>query len=576
MAGRLSAQVVYQVFESATNELLYKDSTRTFENAQIRINAQISDWVKKGYLLANLDSTVLVDSQHYMFYLFKGIQYDEIFIDSLLTDEWEDVEMTRNLRKIVNSTISIEKFAVSINKLLQYYTENGYPFIHFKLVNPIIDAHKIKASLSIKKGNEVVYDTLSILSETNLSRHFVANYLGIKEGGLYNELNVKQIENKMNALPFLKLSYRPLISFKQNKAQIILKLEKQKVNKIDAIAGFAPQSTNNANKLLFTGQADIELYNVAGGAEKFTLFWQSFLKNSQSLKAGLSLPYLPYLSFGTDLGFELLKFDSNFLTTKSSIALTYRNSNNTKFYSYYRNEQTSLLSLDTNGIRANFSFPSPNATKLRQYGLGIEKQQWSNFFNPYKGFSINFEGGLGRKSIEKDNRVESIRFGEGTKNYTLYDSFKLNFTQANFIFKGSLASPLKGVKLVLFSSVETQAIVSEKVYLNELFRLGGFKSLRGFDEQAIFANKYVLGNVELRYRYDNLSNVFIFGNAMYYVNESENFAGVKEDIPYGFGLGANINTGNTILSVAYAYGIQKNIPLNIARGKFHFGLVSYF
>lgn len=573
-ASRLSSQIVYEVFEEGN--IGFKDSTSTYKNIEVKINNQINEWVKRGFLLAAIDSIVAKDASHYQFFLYKGISYDALFIDSLITDEWEDVEMNRNLRKLIKSTVSIEKFSSSVGKLLQYYAENGYPFVQLKLINPMINTHTIEASLSIKKGTAVVYDTLSILSETKLSRHFLANYLSIKENDLYNEQTVRQIEYKLNALPFLKLAYRPLVSFNQNKALIILKLEKQKVNKIDAIAGFAPQSTNNANKLLFTGQADIELYNVAGGAEKFNLFWQSFLKNSQSLNAGLSLPYLPYLSFGTDLGFELLKFDSNFLTTKSSLALTYRNASNTKFYSYYKNEQTSLLSLDTTGIRSNFSFPSPNATKLRQYGLGIEKQQWSNSFNPWQGFSINFEGGLGRKSIEKDSRIASIRFVEGTKNYTLYDSFKLNFTQANFIFKGATAMPLKGLKLVLFSSLESKVIVSEKLYLNELYRVGGFKSLRGFDEQAIFANKYVLGNIELRYRYDNLSNVFIFGNAMYYVNESENYVGVRQDIPYGFGLGANINTGNTILSVAYAYGIQKNIPLNIARGKFHFGLVSYF
>ena len=82
--------------------------------------------------------------------------------------------------------------------------------------------------------------------------------------------------------------------------------------------------------------------------------------------------------------------------------------------------------------------------------------------------------------------------------------------------------------------------------------------------------------MELRYRFNDLSNAFLFVNGMYLKNESIQFSGNKEDLPYGFGLGANINTGNTVLSMAYGYGVQKGIPININQGKFHFGLVSYF
>ena len=38
-----------------------------------------------------------------------------------------------------------------------------------------------------------------------------------------------------------------------------------------------------------------------------------------------------------------------------------------------------------------------------------------------------------------------------------------------------------------------------EAFTNELFRIGGLRSLRGFDEESIFASAFVIGKTELRY-----------------------------------------------------------------------------
>jgi len=46
--------------------------------------------------------------------------------------------------------------------------------------------------------------------------------------------------------------------------------------------------------------------------------------------------------------------------------------------------------------------------------------------------------------------------------------------------------------------------------------------------------------------------------------------------PFGFGAGFTFQTKAGLLSLSYAMGKQKNIPLDLQKGKIHFGITSYF
>ncbi len=42
-----------------------------------------------------------------------------------------------------------------------------------------------------------------------------------------------------------------------------------------------------------------------------------------------------------------------------------------------------------------------------------------------------------------------------------------------------------------------------EITTNELFRIGGYNSLRGFNEQSLFTDFYAFGGVEYRYLVSN-------------------------------------------------------------------------
>ena len=55
----------------------------------------------------------------------------------------------------------------------------------------------------------------------------------------------------------------------------------------------------------------------------------------------------------------------------------------------------------------------------------------------------------------------------------------------------------------------------EVLYDNELFRIGGTKLLRGFNEEVIFASFYSVFSLEYRLLFNQNSNLFVFSDLGY-------------------------------------------------------------
>ena len=117
-------------------------------------------------------------------------------------------------------------------------------------------------------------------------------------------------------------------------------------------------------------------------------------------------------------------------------------------------------------------------------------------------------------------------------------------------------------------------LYSPDIFENELYRFGGLKSLRGFDELTLLASQYLIGKIELRYLLEQNSYLALFANGAYYENRSGgNFI---HDTPFGFGAGMTFETKLGIFSFNYALGKQFDNPILFRSGKIHFGLVNYF
>jgi len=198
-------------------------------------------------------------------------------------------------------------------------------------------------------------------------------------------------------------------------------------------------------------------------------------------------------------------------------------------------------------------------------GVLPKKEIKKNFIllKPKKGIAFEITGSTGNRSIKENGEI----------NPALYDSIELNTTQYHLEFSGDYYFPINQRNVIDIGN-KSAYMFSPDIFTNELFRIGGLKSLRGFDEESIYASVYSVGKIEYRFLLEQNSFLFAFFNGAWYENKSR---GINlRDRPYGFGAGINFDTKLGIMSLSYALGKQFDNPVYFRNGKVHFGIVNYF
>jgi hemolysin activation/secretion protein len=115
---------------------------------------------------------------------------------------------------------------------------------------------------------------------------------------------------------------------------------------------------------------------------------------------------------------------------------------------------------------------------------------------------------------------------------------------------------------------------SPSYFRNELFQIGGYRLLRGFDEESIFANRY--GVATLEYRYLLGLNSFFFGFTDFGWSNDKSKAPAVSRSYIGAGLGLAFETKGGLFNISFAAGKRNDISFNLKQSKIHFGYVSIF
>jgi hemolysin activation/secretion protein len=117
-------------------------------------------------------------------------------------------------------------------------------------------------------------------------------------------------------------------------------------------------------------------------------------------------------------------------------------------------------------------------------------------------------------------------------------------------------------------------VQSPSLYRNELFQLGGYKLLRGFDEESIYASSYLVSTLEYRYLLGMNSYFFVFTDLGFTANNSS--MGNTTNNFLGAGVGIAFETTAGFFNMSLAAGKRDDTKFNLRQTKIHLGYVNYF
>jgi outer membrane protein assembly factor BamA len=529
----------------------------------------------KGYPNASIDS-VYQDSIRTVVYLYTGEAFKgaNIKTDSVETKILDAIGW--NKKHSGTHTMSFAQFESLKQKMLEYLENSGYPFARIDLDSIQLTNENLDGILKVSKGPLYRIDSIRNLGPARISNNFLQRHLNILNGSIYRKEKLQSISKKITDLPFL-LEQQPWnLTLLGTGSLLNLYLIPKKSSQINVLVGFLPANEQlSNNKLLVTGEANVNLRNALGGGESIGLNWQQIQVKSPRLNILFQQPYLFHSPFGINFNFDLFKKDSSYVNINMLFGIQYAVSSNYIASVFVQNFSTNLLTVDTFFIKNSRRLPQE--ADLRSVNLGINLE-WFNTdyrFNPTKGNDININASAGTKKIKKNNVIVQLHdsFDPSYNFNSLYDTIKLKSYQ--FMVKLTAAHYFKLTKSsTLKTALSGGWFQSPNIFRNELFQIGGYKLLRGFDEESIFASQYSVGTVEYRYLLGQNSFLFAFvdlgwaKNASLVKNISNTFIGA--------GLGMAFETKAGIFNISYASGKRDDTKFNLRQSKIHIGYVNYF
>ncbi|MDZ4668896.1 MAG: hypothetical protein SGJ00_13595 [bacterium] len=537
-----------------------------------QVNAVLLACYEQGFLLAK-DSLGQANGDSLTVHIYLGLPCN---IKSIglgnVPVEWIG-SITNKFNAPQKKAFKPKEISMFMQQLLKVAENNGYPFASLKLDSVVLDSMGISAVLNMQKNGIFYFDSIDFGGTADIKKKFLQHYANYKPGMLYQEDLIKNIDARLSELPYVQVANPSGIYFYGNKAKPYVYINHRKASSFDGVIGFAPNSSLN-NKLVLTGDLNLKLLNLMGGGKNLELSYRGYLNNSQDLQIKFLWPYFFNTRFAIDYGFKLAKFDTTWIELFQDIGLQYRLSGNNYFKVYAQLQQISSFITDTLYVLSNQRLPNNHSVNNVLYGLAVRKSGLDYFFNPRKGYLVEMEGGAGSRKIIVNSKLAELKIKDGKGNtYSIYDSINIKSVQYKFMGNVSYYIPVYK-NFVVHSQLRGAIIANENLFLGELFRIGGLKTLKGFDEQRIFANKYLILNLELKYLFQKNGNFLLFWNGAWYQNSVP--IPVISDRPWGVGAGMNVETGAGIFSLYYAVGTQRGNPIEFRRAKVHFGLVNFF
>ncbi len=538
------------------------------------LNGLKAQLLSKGYLAASVDSVVL-DSPRASIAVFTGRRY-----------RWESLSLPEEYQPLAQD-LGFPGYAKSgkqyfnpendyRTRLLNYFENNGYPFASVWFDSIQIKDDRLYGRLEIDKGIFYKIDSIAQAGPLRMNVRFLQRYLGLMPKAPYRADRLSKIGQRLDELPFVQQQKPWELSMLGTGGVVHVFLEPRKSNILNVLLGVMPASTQTpGNKVQVTGDVNILLRNSFRSGETIGVNWQQLQYRSPRLNLLYQQPYLLGSKAGVDFYFELFKKDTQFVNLQVRLGMPYEFSLQKAGKILFHYQQTNVTAVDTQFVKANGRLPDLAATAATSLGVDYNIHTTDNRLNPRKGYELSFSFLGGTKTLKPSSDIMELKdpSNPGENFSYLYDSVEQNTYQ--FRVKMAAATYLTlGRASVLKFAGAAATYESGNFFRNELFQIGGYRLLRGFDEESIYARRYGVFTTE--YRLLSGKNSFFFGFVDAGLVQYKDLQAQFNNSYIGAGLGLVLETKNSLINISWGAGKRNDQPLDLRQSKIHLGLINFF
>jgi len=487
---------------------------------------------KRGFFTARIDS-ISKTNKELIAYLDLGKKINEIII----------VTKKDNTNGIIDSGINSIKiktreFSDLTNQLLEQIDRKGNSFSEITYVNPLLKNDTLFLEMKISNSSSRKIDKVITRGYEDFPKKFISKYFLINKNTIFSKQKLNQVSALSNKLDFIKEKKAPEVLFKKDSTHLYLFLDKIGTSSFDGLVNFS--SKENGKGLLLNGNLDLKLNNTFNTGEKFEIIWNKVSDEKTDFKINSYVPYILNSKFSTTLEFYLYRQDSTFINTNFELKTDYSINQKSHASILYSSEKSNYLLNISNNDLASYS------NYFIGLGYELKKSSTSNLYKYKNGLNLNLT--IGKRKTDTES-INQLKF-----HFSAFANVQINN-------RGYL-----NIKN------ESGLLTSKNYLLNELFRIGGANSIRGYNEQSIFTNGYSYSNIEFRYSLDTSSYLYSITDLGVYKENTTN----KIKKLLGIGAGYQFRINNNLVNLGYVISTNSSINAKLNSSRLVVRWTSFF
>jgi outer membrane protein assembly factor BamA len=494
---------------------------------------EISSFLKNiGYFTNTINKITKIDTT-YIAEFSLGDKIEKVIIRNPPKEFMELLELTKE-----NDTISIPitQLQFLLNTISKKLDKEGKSFSKVQLSDIEIKEKVIFADLKIHESTERTINKVLIKGYELFPKAHIKHYFNIKENTVFNREKIEEISTSTRSLQFAKETKEPEVLFTKDSTLLYIYLKKKQNNSFDGLVNFTSKEKGG---ILFNGHLDLKLNNILNSGERFELFWNSIGEEKQEFKVATEIPYVFNTPVSPSITFTLFKQDSTFLNTELKTNLSYNINSKTKIAATYS-------SINSKNLQENTTTNSVEEFKNSFWGFifSYSKPRNDHFNNDKILLKVHPTIGHRNSKVSTSKQVKI----ELTTSYI----WELNERSSIFIKN------------------KTGYLTSDDFLDNELYRIGGANSIRGYNEQSIYTNRFSVFNIEYRFLTSQTSYLYSITDIA-----SVN-SGANNETLLGIGVGYLFKTNNSQINISTAVGKNTSNKFDFNTSKIIIRWKNYF
>ena len=479
---------------------------------------RISDYLKNQGYFTNIVENIAKVNNNFTAYFSLGQKIDRVVIR----------KFKNGLKKETDSiVVPIEKLQSMLNLASKKLDTEGKSFSKIQLKNITIRGNTLFAELEVYQSKKRNINRVIVKGYELFPRSYIKHHFNISEQTVFNKEKIKEISDATKSLKFVKEIKPPEVLFTKDSTLLYIYLKKHQNNSFDGLVNFA---SDESGDVLFNGHVDLKLSNVLHAGENFELFWNRVGNERQEFKIATEIPFLLGSAFSLDSYFNIYKQDSTFLNVKFHSGVSYNLNSKSNIAITYDSETSENLQEDTT---------TNNIEDFDNYFLGLQFE----YRIPKNDYFLN-----DLFYVEINPTVGKRKFPNTSSN-----QFKINFT-ASYLWEFEERSSI-------YIRNKTGYLNSDTYVDNELFRIGGANSIRGFNEQSIYTNTFSFFNIEYRYLTSQTSYLYSVTD----IGTAEILANNQTLLGLGVGYFFTMNTSQISVSSVVGKASENNFDFKNAK-----------